>query len=126
MTQLASPPRRWVPMSNTIDCSRMSHVSCVDEPRVGESVEPMQAPGAVKSSEASWQAGVASLRDGEGKPVGAGASYACVNDCVSSQGVTALLSSATISLGCLMVPPACPVFIGTGVGAVLGHAGVWW
>jgi hypothetical protein len=120
MTQLACASTRWVAMANTIDCSRMSHVSCVDEPGASESVESTQAPGAVKSSEGPQPAGVTSLRDGEGSPVGAGASYECVNDCVSSQGVTALLSSATISLGCLMVPPACPVFIGTGVGALLG------
>jgi len=60
------------------------------------------------------------LRDAEGKPAIGGASYECVNDCVSSQGVTALLSGATITLGCLMVPPACPVFVGTAAGAVLG------
>jgi hypothetical protein len=30
------------------------------------------------------------------------------------------LSSATTSLGCLMVPVACPIFIGTSVGAIVG------
>jgi len=98
----------------------MSHLSCVDERGGGQSVEPAQAPDAVKSAESPRQLGVAALRDAAGNPVGGGASYECVNDCVSSQGVTALLSGATISLGCLMVPPACPVFIGTGVGAMLG------
>jgi hypothetical protein len=59
------------------------------------------------------------LRDTEGRPVG-GASYECVNDCVSSLGVSALLSGATATLGCLMVPPACPVFVGASVGTILG------
>ena len=98
----------------------MSHLSCVDEPAGGQSVDQAQAPDAVKSAASPRQAGVAALRDASGNPVGGGASYECVNDCVSSQGVTALLSSATISLGCLMVAPACPVFIGTSVGALLG------
>jgi hypothetical protein len=107
-------------MPNAIDCSRTSHLSCVEEPDRGEVPASAQVSGTAKSTEAPKEAGVASLRDADGKPVSGGASYECVNDCVSSQGVTALLSGATISLGCLMMPPACPIFVGAGVGAMLG------
>jgi hypothetical protein len=104
-------------MANTIDCSRMSDVSCADW---GEAQpEPSASTAPPRQSPSETPAGVAALRDGEGQRIG-GASYECVNDCVSSQGVTALLSGATVSLGCLMLPPACPVFIGTSVGAILG------
>jgi len=59
------------------------------------------------------------LKDPEGRRLG-GASYECVNDCVSSLGVTTLVGGATASLGCVVLPPACAIFIGAGVGSVLG------
>lgn len=104
-------------MANTIDCSRMSDISCMDPSEAQAELVVSTVPA--KAEPSALPAGAASLHDLEGRRVG-GASYECVNDCVSSQGVTALLSGATVSLGCLMVPPACPVFIGTGVGATLG------
>jgi hypothetical protein len=87
----------------TIDCSRMSHESCsADAP------EP-----------ASTEAGKPSApRQAATEP--AGASYDCMNECISSLGATTLVSGATVSLGCIMLPPACPVFIGTSVGTILG------
>lgn len=103
-------------MANTIDCSRMSHASCVD---AGEPSEPQVSAAPKPRQPQALDAGTASLRDAQGRGLG-DASYECVNDCVSSQGVTALLSGATVSLGCLMLPPACPAFIGTSVGALLG------
>jgi hypothetical protein len=104
-------------MANTIDCSMMSHASCLE---MGDpaGAPPVSAPPQPREPQAT-SPGTASLRDAEGQRLG-GASYDCVNDCASSQGVTALLSGATASLGCLMVPLACPVFIGTTVGALLG------
>jgi hypothetical protein len=108
-------------MSNTIDCGSMSHVSCfVEEGAVVEGPPPpptMAAPPPTAGG--SVPPAVQSLRDAGGQPVGS-ASYECVNDCVSSLGVTALLSGATVSLGCIALPPACPVFIGASVGLVLG------
>jgi hypothetical protein len=108
-------------MSNTIDCGSMSHVSCfVEEESVVEGPPPPPTvAGPPASSGDSAPPGVQSLRDPGGQPVGS-ASYECVNDCVSSLGVTALLSGATVSLGCIMLPPACPAFIGASVGSVLG------
>ena len=107
-------------MSNTVDCSRMSHTSCVDEAaEVPETPPAGTSAPAAQGSDSSVSGGEAALRDAEGRPV-RGASFECVNDCVSSLGVTALVSGATVSLGCLMVPPACPIFIGASVGSLLG------
>ena len=90
----------------TIDCSRMSHEACyADLPDlpVTASAQPVKPPAS-----------------SEGAPEPTGASYECMNECISSLGVTTLLSGATASLGCVMLPPACPVFIGTSVGTILG------
>jgi len=103
-------------MANTIDCSRMSHLGCVDEPDA--SGASASKPTADKSV-AERPPGVAALKDGEGRSLGHG-SYECLNECVSSRGVAVLLSGATASLGCLMVPVACPIFIGASVGSLLG------
>lgn len=88
----------------TIDCSRVSHETCyadrAEETASGGGPQPL--PPALPTDEH------------------VGASYECLNECVSSLGVTALLSGATASLGCVMLPPACPVFIGTSVGTILG------
>lgn len=97
-------------MTNPIDCSRMSHVSCY----APESLDPGE-PGSTGAAAAPSQA-----KPGPDVSARDGASYDCVNDCVSSLGVTALLSGATTTLGCLMVPPACPIFVGTSVGTILG------
>jgi hypothetical protein len=105
-------------MSNAIDCSRMSHVSCAVETDQEPLASATTTPTA-ESSDAATNGGAATLRDSEGRAVGS-ASYECVNDCVSSLGVTALVSGATVSLGCLVLPPACPIFIGASVGSVLG------
>lgn len=107
-------------METSIDCSRMSHATCAEGGDLHDSGEMSVAPAAASATSPAREPGVSVLRDGEGKTVGGGVSYECVNDCVSSQGVTALLSGATISLGCLVLPPACPIFIGAGVGTMLG------
>lgn len=110
-------------MSNTIDCGSMSHVSCfVEEGAVVEGPPPPAPPTVAAPPPTAGDGippGAQSLRDAGGQPVGS-ASYECMNDCVSSLGVTALLSGATVSLGCIALPPACPVFIGASVGSVLG------
>jgi hypothetical protein len=80
-------------MSNTIDCSIMSHIACeepMDLPAPNQSAPP--APAATK-----------------GEPLVA--SYDCVNNCASSLGVTSLVESAVAGLGCLALPPACPAFV---------------
>lgn len=91
----------------TIDCSRMSHEACYADQPEETSAEPAK-PQASSSAPAD--------------PVSP--TYDCMNECVSSLGVTALLSGATTSLGCIMLPPACPVFIGTSVGTILGACDV--
>lgn len=91
----------------TIDCSRMSHEACYADQPEETSAEPAK-PQASSSAPAD--------------PVSP--TYDCMNECVSSLGVTALLSGATTSLGCIMPPPACPVFIGTSVGTILGACDV--
>lgn len=87
----------------TIDCSRMSHEGCYSEPPETAPAEPAKP-----------------LAASEVAPGPTGVSYECMNECISSLGVTTLLSGATTSLGCLILPPACPVFIGTSVGTILG------
>jgi hypothetical protein len=108
-------------MSNTIDCGSMSNVRCfVEEGAVVEGPPgPPTVAGAPPTSGDSIPPGVQSLRDAGGQPA-VSVGYECVNDCVSSLGVTALLSTATVSLGCIAFPPACPVFVGASVGSVLG------
>lgn len=98
----------------------MSHASCAEEADFHEPGEMSLPPATSKAAAPARDPGVGVLRDGEGKTLSGGVSYECINDCVASQGVTALLSGATISLGCLVLPPACPVFIGAGVGSMLG------
>lgn len=84
-------------MSNTIDCSIMSHPACV-EPDVAESPSGQHstasAPATAPQSEAPLFA-----------------SYDCVNACASSQGVAALVNGAIAGLGCFALPPACPAFV---------------
>jgi hypothetical protein len=83
----------------------MSHSSChFPDPGPAEAEDAQSPPAA----------------QGQGFDGDDGASYECVNDCVSSMGAPVLLSGAATSLGCLVVPPACPVFIGTSVGSILG------
>lgn len=90
-------------MPNILECSLMSHASC----NLPEGPEPTAARAAPQ--------GTASTADAEGS----GASYECVNDCVSSLGVTTLVTGALTSLGCAAFPPACPIFIGTALGSTL-------
>ena len=87
-------------MSNTIDCSLMSHPACA---------EPEAAPNTASEDTASPTREESML-----------ASYDCINECVSSLGVTTLVSGAIASLGCAALPPACPVVVGAAVGSVLG------
>ena len=87
----------------TIDCSRMSHEACFADDSESASAEPAKP-----------------LPPPQSGPEPGGSSYDCMNECVSSLGVTTLVSGATVSLGCLMLPPACPVFVGASVGTILG------
>lgn len=83
-------------MTNSIDCSRMSHAACELDP---VSTEPEQAePDA---------------------PAG-GVSYDCVNDCIASMDIPLLLSGTAAALGCSVLPPACPVIVLAAAGSVLG------
>ena len=100
-------------MTNAIDCSKMSHASCY----ATEDGQPFDAP---ESSSATGLAAARPTTPPEAAVDREVATYDCVNDCVSSVGVAVLVSGATASLGCLMVPPACPIFIGTSVGTILG------
>jgi len=71
------------------------------------------------TAEPTTPTGASLLRDPEGRLLGS-ASYDCVNECVSSLGVTSLLSGTAASLGCLMLPAACPIFVGVAAGSILG------
>lgn len=87
-------------MSDTIDCTRMSHLECqTPEEEPGEEAPALTSND---SSKPTWDR------------------YDCINDCVSSLGVVTLLEGSVMALGCSVLPPACPVFIGAGTGAVLG------
>jgi len=98
-------------MTMSIDCSRVSHASCY----AADELEPIHSAQTTSPSVLAQRESEADASDADD-----GASYECVNDCVSSLGVTVLLSGAVTSLGCILAPPACPVFIGTSVGSVLG------
>jgi hypothetical protein len=78
-------------MSNTIDCSVMSHATCEDAESTAN-IAPSPPTG------------------GAGAEALAG-SYDCINDCASSLGVVSLVEGAVAGLGCLALPPACAAFI---------------
>lgn len=84
-------------MSNTIDCSIMSHLAC-EEP----------APAVPAPPESTGQPAVAPSEVGTESP---GGSYDCINHCASSLGVVTLVEGAVSGLGCLALPPACPAFL---------------
>ena len=84
-------------MSNTIDCSIMSHPACV-EPDVAESSSGEQSTASAPAAP-------------QREPPAFFASYDCVNACASSQGVAALVNGAIAGLGCIALPPACPAFL---------------
>jgi hypothetical protein len=90
-------------MPSSIDCSLMSHASC-EATSGAPQEEPLPAAATAEHQENDALF----------------ASYDCLNDCVSSLGVVALVDGALSAVGCLALPPACPVLIGTSVGAVLG------
>jgi hypothetical protein len=97
VAQLVLPPTDPTSMPS-IDCTLMSHPSCVPADAPTESAPPTATPPAAT-------------------PL---ASYDCVNECVSSLGVVALVDGAFASLGCAALPLACPVFLGAAVGTILG------
>jgi hypothetical protein len=90
-------------MTDSINCSLMSHASC----------QAIDVTGAAETRPEP-----AFTEHGENDQVFS--SYDCVNDCVSSMGVVALVDGALSALGCVALPPACPVLIGTTVGVILG------
>lgn len=78
-------------MGNTsIDCTRMSHVACL---------EPEPEPE-FESTKDDY--------------------YACVSDCVGSLGVVTSINSAIVYSACAVVPAACPVFHAANVTAIVG------
>ena len=83
-------------MANPIDCSRMSHAACALEPppEEREAAEPAESEG--------------------------GVTYECVNDCVSSLGISTLINSSVAALGCAVVPEACPVLVVAAAGVAVG------
>ena len=91
-------------MSNAIDCSRMSHAACYGPEPESPQAKPQPATPAVREPAS------------EGQSV----SYDCLNECVSSLGVVSLLSGSVSALGCVAIPPACPVFVGAAAGSLMG------
>jgi hypothetical protein len=86
-------------MSNAIDCTIMSHPAC------DESEAPTVPSSSARSSETTPAV------QANKQPEDFFASYACINQCASSQGVAALVEGAVAGLGCLALPPACPAFL---------------
>ena len=82
-------------MPNAIDCTLMSHPACIEP-------EPPAGPS---SSARPTDAGPSQNED----PFFA--SYDCINQCMSSQGVASLVEGAVAGLGCIALPPACPAFL---------------
>jgi hypothetical protein len=94
-------------MSNTIDCSVMSHPACLAPEGPEDAVATPTAPSAA-AAQPSTAGGTPLL-----------ASYDCINDCASSLGVVSLVSGAVAGLGCYALPPACPAFIAAVPAAIL-------
>lgn len=90
-------------MSNTVDCTLMSNSVC-GEP------DPPEAPRARANQPESATTRTAPEA----------VSSDCMNDCVSSLGVTSLLSASVVTVGCFALPPACVMFAGAVPGAVFG------
>jgi hypothetical protein len=93
-------------MSNSIDCSVMSHAACQ-----GPEPETATLPGGGAPAPV--------------QPAGGGSepllgSYDCVNDCASSLGVVTLVQGAVAGLGCFALPPACPAFVAAVPVTILG------
>jgi hypothetical protein len=82
-------------MPNAIDCTLMSHPACIEP-------EPPAEP----SSSARPTDAAPSQKEGPFF-----ASYDCINQCMSSQGVASLVEGAVAGLGCIALPPACPAFL---------------
>ncbi len=76
--------------NNTIDCSRMSHLACL---------EPAPDPDFESAANDPLE---------------------CLSECVSSLRVVTMANSALVALGCAAVPPACPIFNAASVAAVIG------
>jgi len=87
-------------MSNRIDCTAMSHTTCLEPMAPATEAAPSREPPLATAPEPSL--------------------YECVDDCISSLGVAQLVASAVTGLGCYAMLPACPVFIGGSAGAILG------
>lgn len=100
-------------MPTPIDCSRMSHAECLPP----EEPEPTRSSAPSPTTAAPPNAGAASPPASGFPDFG---SYDCINDCVSSLGVAGLLSGTVVGAGCVALPPACPIFLGAGAGAMLG------
>ena len=86
-------------MTDRIDCSVQSHPACFEP----EAEAPERVPAAASQGKANEPS-----------------RYECLNECLSSLGVEALVSSAVVGLGCIISKPACPILIGVAVGAPLG------
>ena len=86
-------------MADRIDCSLQSHPACFEP----EAEAPECVPARASQGKAH-------------EPT----RYECVNECLSSLGVEALVSSAVVGLGCIISKPACAILIGASVGGPLG------
>jgi hypothetical protein len=112
--KLRASANRWGGMANTIDCSRMSHSSC-QEPDSEASTAPGSTDGpAGRPSGVQWDGGAAA------RSSSFDLDYDCMNDCVSSLGVSTLLSAYVAGVGCAALPPACPIILGAGAGTIAG------
>jgi hypothetical protein len=80
--------------NNTIDCTRMSHLSCL---------EPQPEPEFESAGDDAFE---------------------CLTDCVSSLGVVTLANSALVALGCAAVLPACPIFNAANAAAIIGSCAI--
>jgi hypothetical protein len=80
--------------NNTIDCTRMSHLACL---------QPEPEPEF----------------ESAGDDV-----YECLNECVGSQAVVAAVNTAIVYSACAALPLACPIFQAANLAAIVGSCAI--
>ena len=100
-------------MSSRIDCSIMSHPTCVlyEEEGAAGSDPRSENEGAAESGKAEQP----------DSPSQSGASYDCVNDCMASLGIPSALAGTAVTVTCLIATAgACAIVAGGALGAFVG------
>lgn len=97
-------------MSSRIDCSIMSHATCI--PYQDEDASPARTAPASSQQTAP---------DAESTEDDFGQSYDCVNDCMASLGIPGTVAGTVVTVGCLIATVGgCAVLAGGALGALMG------